>query len=293
MIRRAAAASSAVGATWGRPGIRRWQLPGHIDALASAPAFRSFCDGEDKVPKWHAAYPPRYFDFKAFRKALKEKKEGLSEAELREIRREYAPPPPEGWTVLDFLERMNFGDGAEDVANLFERWADFISMTPKDITRISDITIGQRRKLSRHITLFNHGLWPDVSPDEQFARFGGKPLAQEGKPWSAEDDEELVKLSREYDVDFGDPWIYIAWEMQRREEDVCARYVELVVKPREQAGRCELAITKASRPLHMHRKFRMIPTDLYIVPTQENFPLAEKRFELPAAFRKYRQADIF
>ena len=27
---------------------------------------------------------------------------------------------PSGWTVLSFLERMKFGDGAEDVANLFE-----------------------------------------------------------------------------------------------------------------------------------------------------------------------------
>ena len=53
-----------------------------------------------------------------------------------QVRREYALPPPEGrhlpnqfveawvccegWTILDFLEQMNFGDGAEDVANLFE-----------------------------------------------------------------------------------------------------------------------------------------------------------------------------
>ena len=96
---------------------------------------------------------------------LKDKKESLSEAELREatdwhlkleqgfavvqVRREYALPPPEGemwsilhpcklefisqtvqncpshfkvegWTILDFLERIQFGDGAEDVANLFE-----------------------------------------------------------------------------------------------------------------------------------------------------------------------------
>ena len=89
---------------------------------------------------------------------LKEKKESLSEAELREagsgfrmihtrvsrghwteclqVRREYALPPQEGrhfpnksaeasacfegWTILDFLEQMKFGDGAEDVANLFE-----------------------------------------------------------------------------------------------------------------------------------------------------------------------------
>merc|ERR1719453_2635967 len=93
-------------------------------------SWRGFCD--DPTPKWHARYPSRYFDFKAFRKALADKKRSLTEAELREVRREYAPPPPDGWTVLQFLEAMNFGDGAEDVANLFETWADFISMTQQD-----------------------------------------------------------------------------------------------------------------------------------------------------------------
>lgn len=245
------------------------------------------------MPRWAARFPARYFDFKAFRQALKDKKDSITEAELREIRREYALPPPEGWTVLEFLNQMEFGDGAEDVANMFEHWADFISMSPKDIIRIADITAAQRRKLSRYITLFNHGLWPRVSPDEFSDRFGGKLLDREGQPWTAEEDEKLLELAETYDVSFGDPWIYLAWEMQRREDDVRDRHIELVVKPRERANRCELAVTKSSRPLHMHRKFRMIPADLYVVPTEQHFPLAECQFQLPAAFQKYRQDDVF
>lgn len=240
-----------------------------------------------------ARYPARFFDFKAFRKALKEKKENVSEAELREIRREYAPPPPEGWTVQHFLQRMGFGDGVEEVANLFERWEDFISMSPKDITRIGDITIAQRRKLNRYITLFNHGLWPIVSPDEFHSRFAGKPLEKEAQPWTDADDEDLRREANDHDVNFGDPWIYLSWKLQRREDDVRDRYVEKFVKPKERATLHELVITKASRPLHMHRKFRMIPPDLYIVPSEVNFPLAPGKFELPAAFTKYRQEGIF
>lgn len=257
------------------------------------PPRRNFCDGEDGVPKHFARYPRRYFDFKSFRNALKEKKENLSQAELREVRREYAPPAPKGWTVQHFLEQMDFGEGAEDVANLFETWQDFISMTPKDIPRIPDITMGQRRKLSRHITLFNHGLWPRVSATEFNTRFAGKPLAKDGQPWTDQDDQELLNLAKFYDVSFGDAWLYISWEMQRQDADVRDRYIHLVVKPQERARRHELAITKASRPLHMHRKFRMIPADLYIVPSEKNFPLAPNMFEVPAAFRKYRQDDIF
>jgi len=252
---------------------------------------RNFCDGE--VPKHHARYPQRFFDFKAFRQALLEKKQALTGAELREVRREYALPPPEGWTVQRFLEEMDFGDGAEDLANLFERWEDFISMTAQDITRIEDISVGQRRKLDRYITLFNHGLWPKKSAEDFHQLFGGERLRREGKPWTEDEDEQLKVLAAEYDANFGDPWIYISWEMQRLEDDVRDRYVELVVKPRERATKHELAITKASRPLHMNRKFRMIPPDLYIVPTEENFPLARRKFELPAAFEKYRQSDIF
>lgn len=212
---------------------------------------------------------------------------------MREIRREYALPPPDGWTVLEFLRQMNFGENDEDVANLFERWEDFISMGADELRRLQDITPKQRRDLLRHIDLFNHGLWPKVSEDVFHERFQGKPLDNEGKPWTTSDDEKLLEMCDLYDVDFGDPWIYLSWEMQRKEEDVHERYQELVVKPRERASRHELAITKSSRPLLMNRKFRMIPPDLYIVPSEANFPLAEKKFRVPAAFAKYRQDDIF
>eukprot|EP00435_Cladocopium_sp_Y103_P070432 s576_g35.t1 len=271
-----------------------------IERCSRIPSQRGWVAGRrffsDEVPK-HIGFAPRFFDFKAFRKALKEKKESLSEAELREVRREYALPPPEGWTILNFMEHMKFGDGAEDVANLFEHWKDFISMSPRDIMRIPDITAEQRRKLDKYITLFNHGLWPRVSADIFKERFNGS-LANEGKPWTPEDDRELRELVKPgeqggYDVNFGDPWLYISWDMKRREDDVQQRYVELVVKQDERKTQHEFAITKASRPLHMHRSFRIIPADLYIVPSEENFPLAKHRFEVPNAFQKYRQDDIF
>eukprot|EP00435_Cladocopium_sp_Y103_P070678 s576_g35.t2 len=278
---------------------RRSHAKIQIERCSRIPSQRGWVAGRrffsDEVPK-HIGFAPRFFDFKAFRKALKEKKESLSEAELREVRREYALPPPEGWTILNFMEHMKFGDGAEDVANLFEHWKDFISMSPRDIMRIPDITAEQRRKLDKYITLFNHGLWPRVSADIFKERFNGS-LANEGKPWTPEDDRELRELVKPgeqggYDVNFGDPWLYISWDMKRREDDVQQRYVELVVKQDERKTQHEFAITKASRPLHMHRSFRIIPADLYIVPSEENFPLAKHRFEVPNAFQKGRKFGL-
>lgn len=273
-----------------------WQQRQPGTAIASpaqraADCHRGFCD--DETPKWLARYPKRYFDFKAFRDAARNKKEALSKAEEREIRREYAKPPPEGWTVLTFLERIHFGDGAEELADLFERWEDFISMDSKDLRRLTEITAIQHRKLDKYMKLFNHGLWPRLDHEEMLRQFGGKPLEREGTPWTPQEDNNLVELAERYDVNFGDPWIYISWEAQRPTHEVRDRYIELVVKPLERQARCELAITKSSRPLLMHRKFRMIPTDLYIVPSEENFRVAEREFRLPKAFRKYRQPDIF
>lgn len=285
-------------ATWQQPSLRiaRLRSPTVLGSCVFDPshssASRSFCDDSTEA-RVFSRYPHKYFDFKAFRQALKEKKQNLTEAEMREIRREYARPPPTGWTVLSFLEKMEFGDGAEDVADLYERWEDFVSQDPKDLLRIPDISREQRRRLSHFLVQFNHGLWPEVSPEEFQDRFKGKPLAREALPWTEEDDKALLELAEAYDVNFGDPWLYISWDMQRREVQVKERYLELVVKPRERATLCEFAITKASRPLLMNRKFRMMPPDLYIVPSAENFRLKETKFAVPAAFKKYRQDNIF
>merc|ERR1712226_221473 len=120
---------------------------------------------------------------------------------------------------------------------------------------------------------FNHGLFPASAQSEAAQAFQGTKLQNEGKHWTEEDDLKLLDLAEQYDVTFGDPWIYISWEMQRCEDDVRDRFVQLEAIPRERMEKVELAITKSSRPLLLNRKVRMIPPDLYIVPSKENFTL--------------------
>ena len=62
---------------------------------ASRPKFTGEVSVDPKV-----LYPRLYFDFKAFRKTIADKKHSLIEAEEREVRRAYAKPPPSSeWNI--------------------------------------------------------------------------------------------------------------------------------------------------------------------------------------------------
>ncbi|CDJ56248.1 hypothetical protein, conserved [Eimeria maxima] len=107
-----------------------------------------------------------------------------------------------------------------------------------DWMAIEGLTNAQRRLIIRHIRisfsalrLFNHGLWPENSYDDYMQRFQAPPLKREGMPWTEEEDKQLLELAEKYDVNFGDPWLYLSWEMQRESEDVHSRYLANVTVP--------------------------------------------------------------
>ncbi|GIX63509.1 homeodomain-like containing protein [Babesia caballi] len=217
--------------------------------------------------------PRRYLDMKTFRKFLQQQKTLDIEREKRAIAQAHAKPPPEGWGILEFLNAAGVGDGAEMIAESFGSWNAFISSTIEELYANNSMTNKQRRIIFKHITLYNHGMWPQSDDTDYIKAFQAQPLANEGKPWDAAADVELLRLAEHYDAEFGDPWLYVSWEMQRTMEDVQERYIELVTIPRCRSDKCEIAVTKAHRPLLMNRKFKLDPPFLYIVPSKENFPL--------------------
>ncbi|CDJ26871.1 uncharacterized protein EMH_0027180 [Eimeria mitis] len=85
--------------------------------------------------------------------------------------------------------------------------------------------------MQRGSRLFNHGLWPENSYKDYMERFQAPPLKREGMPWTEEEDKKLLQLAEKYDANFGDPWLYISWEMQRESEDVHRRYISKVILP--------------------------------------------------------------
>uniref|UniRef100_A0A3B0N3P8 Homeodomain-like containing protein n=1 Tax=Theileria annulata TaxID=5874 RepID=A0A3B0N3P8_THEAN len=248
--------------------------------------------------------PRKYLDMKTFRKFLKQQKTLDIENEKRIISKAHSKPPPDGWSIVDFLKAIDIGDGAESIAETFESWNEFISSTLEELYTNTSMTNKQRRKIFKYITLYNHGLWPNDDPMDYVKAFQAPPLSNEGKPWDEEADKELLRLTEYYNVDFGDPWIYISWDMQRTIEDVQDRYTEIVLKPKYKSDKCDFGITSCHEPLLMNRKFKMDPPFLYIIPSEENFPLTEielgngdvinePKEVFSDKFLKYRNPSIF
>ncbi|CDJ62363.1 hypothetical protein, conserved [Eimeria necatrix] len=149
---------------------------------------------------------------------------------------------------------------------------------------IEGITNAHRRLLLRHLRLFNHGLWPENSYSDYMQRFQAAPLKREGMPWTEEEDKQLLQLAEKYDANFGDPWLYLSWELQRDSQDVHKRYISLVVEPRDAKRRCEFTLTKCLKPLFFSRHFKLLPSFLFLVPKTLNSS-PDKPLEVPAPFR--------
>ena len=253
------------------------------------------------------SFPKVFFDLKAFRKGITEKKKSLIEAEKREIARVYAKPAPQGWAITSFLEKaklahisgLNSADETanfhQEVASCFDDWHDFISSTKKDLMRVSHLLSGaQVKRLAHCIELFNHGLFELDTSKPMPAEFMGKRLSRQDEPWTSQEDETLIDLAvRKYDYTFGDVWLYVSGEMMRTPDEVQTRFVGIYIKPRNKAQSTEVALSKSFRPLLMNRQFRVIPPQCYIVPSKFNFPSSFQPFNLPEAFEKYRHSDSF
>lgn len=244
-------------------------------------------------------FPKVYFDLKAFRKGIAEKKQSLIQAERREIDRMYARPAPSGWDIMRFLRETGLESSSSDkdkfyaeLASCFENWNDFISSSKKDLFRVSNIlSASQIKKLYHYIELYNHGLFPPHQGGNDSV-LCGKPLAKQGSDWSETDDEQLLDLARhKYDYKFGDPWLYIGWEMERSADEVHERFLKIQTLIENKKRRSEIVISKSFKPLLMNRQFRLMPPHCYIVPSSENFPESEKHLDIPSAFDAYRSVS--
>jgi hypothetical protein len=229
----------------------------------------------------------RYFDLKAFRKGISEKKQSLAEAEKREIDRMYAKPPPEGWTVSSFIKKSGIAKDesfCDQVAGCFDDWNDFISSSRKDMFRVSHVlTKEQAKKLSHSIELFNHGLFPQVVEEAV--------ENSDEKPWSDEDDALLLDLGLEkYDYKFGDPWLYVSWEMGRTPDQVQDRFTEIYLRKAGDHQDQEVVLSKSFRPLLMNRQFRLLPPQCYIIPTGTSSSVSSV---IPTAFEKYKPSSAY
>ncbi|KEP60219.1 UNVERIFIED_CONTAM: hypothetical protein HHA_288990 [Hammondia hammondi] len=238
--------------------------------------------------------PRRFFDLKTFKRFILRYKQKEEEAEDLLLKRTYTKPLPEGWTVLTFLEKINIGENAEDIAAAFSSWTDLANATIDELQSVEGMTNQQRRLIVKHVRLYNHGLWPENSYEDYIDKFQAPPLENENKEWTEADDARLLELAAQYDVSFGDPWLYISWEMQRDFVDVQTRYEQLVTIPKNKERRCEAVLTKCTKPLFFSRYFKLLPSMLYVIPSKAHFNTAPVQpFYLPSQFAAYRRNDCF
>ncbi|KAI4834669.1 hypothetical protein MKS88_005344 [Plasmodium brasilianum] len=214
----------------------------------------------------------RFFDLKLFRQHLRRQKIEEIEKEKRELLKSCASEAPKNWDVRTFLENIDIGENIDEIEKCFKSWKDFITVTPKELFNIGCITNEQRRKIWKYVNKCKYGLYPEDSYDDFVKNFQAPPLENENKPWSKEHEEQLAYYLNYYDVDFGDPWLYISWKMKRTFDDVQNKYIELYLKEKNKKRKCEICLTKCTTPLLMNRKFKLDPPFIFFIPSSINFP---------------------
>lgn len=241
-------------------------------------------------------YPKMYFDFKAWRHRFRKNKQQSYKWEQRAIRHLFHKPAPEGWDPKTFLMKMQISPDEkfiDDFAAQFKSWGHFAGMSSTKIRDMKTLYPIQKRRLIHYLELFNHGLWPEPEKSEYYSAFQGKPYAFEGKEWTNEEDKKLVTSAEHWGVGFGDVWLYVSHDMQRPFEEVRKRYYEIVVKPKQRSSSCELVLSKCMQPLLMNRQFRMLPSTVYLIPSEKYYPVAVTNFKVPKNLLEYRDPDNF
>ncbi|CAD2112883.1 conserved Plasmodium protein, unknown function [Plasmodium vinckei] len=214
----------------------------------------------------------RFFDLKLFRQHLRRQKTEEIEKEKREIFKSCAKEAPENWSVRTFLENIKIGENIDEIESSFKNWEEFITTNPSDLYKIECLTNEQRRKIWKYVNKFNYGLYPEDSYDDFVKNFQAPPLENENKEWTSKDEDELIYYLNYYDVDFGDPWLYISWKMKRTFDDIQNKYIEIYLKGKNQKRKCEICLTKCTTPLLMNRKFKLDPPFIFFIPSSLNFP---------------------
>ena len=226
-------------------------------------------------------FPRKFLDVKALRGQLGKKREILGNAEISETRKSLVLEHVDKGKSLSVVEALRFCGLSEErvteISPYFTSFADLLSADEKQWERIHGVKLGEARKVIEKLRKFSYGVKTKRTE-------GGVRTAV----WSSEDDKKLISLCLEFDVTFGDPWLFIGPEINKSPDECMRRFFEISEK-----RNCEneLALTRCMEPLLMNRDFKLMPPRLIFIPTSENHP--KTSFTLPLAFRKFRNPDIF
>eukprot|EP00916_Digyalum_oweni_P023431 GHVL01038872.1.p1 GENE.GHVL01038872.1~~GHVL01038872.1.p1 ORF type:complete len:285 (-),score=47.74 GHVL01038872.1:45-899(-) len=260
--------------------------------------FQKYTREDGTVVSQTQMWPKVYFRYYKIKQKIATVKTRGRRRDMMYIKKSVFKPPPDGWGIVEFLKsipNINFEEGqAEEYAKQFKDWKDFITTLKFSRDGLGDPPKKGKddklRLIKGYIKLFNHGLWP--KSDKIQEQFKGTPLKNSHKPWTEETTNELLEWADYYDVNFGDPWIYISWKMQRPMDEIRNRYL-LIALENKKKHKWEFGLTKCTRPLLMSRKFNISPPFLHIIPSSLNTDIEDGLLDLPEPFLQYRDPNIF
>lgn len=229
-----------------------------------------------------AKYPKKYLNAKLARGQIHEKAESLKIAEKSAINQTLLPNF-ENLSVTSFLSKAGFSDErSQEISSYFQHCADLINADEKELLRIRGMTLKEQRKIVTEARKYQFGY---------IGQACAPPVPRATKPWDPIEDAALLDACAKYDVSFGDPWIYVSSDIGRDPESSRKRYVKISLIPENRMRTCNVIVSASAEPLLFNRDFKLLPPQLLIVPTEENFHLHDLP-RIPMAFLEYLDESV-
>jgi hypothetical protein len=160
-----------------------------------------------------------------------------------------------------FLLRIINSERSTEISKYFKNLVDLLSADQTELERVHGISGNEISTILKYAQKYKARVWP-VKEVGQWK----KSASLENCEWTEERDNELLELAAKYDTDFGNPWIYISYEMKVSIDQVKTRYFELRRKNDVDGASDEIILNLKKDFLWLNRDFRLIPPTLVLVP---------------------------
>ena len=212
-------------------------------------------------------YPRKYVSLKAVRGTVIEKRNSMEAATRERIEADFISKEIGNQkTLKEILHQIDVQDDTKQIIESEVRTAaELLALKRQHLTRMQGLTEAEIQKLLKCTRIMRYTSVRSVTKGPYFN--GNSSL------WTDCEDEELLELAREYNVNFGDAFIYISYFVRRNIPEVTLRYAGLQNNIVQNKPHNCIDFRRAEALLHLNRDFRMMVPKLicYIPQNSEKF----------------------